>query len=50
MLKKDGDEASRSSFPDTEWKTTGNFLAGRYDEFRYLLMVAGLAQGTSSLS
>ncbi len=38
MLKKDGEDASRSSFPDMEWKIIGNFGAGRRGEFMNVLM------------
>ena len=38
ILKNDGDDASRSSFPNTEWKTTGNFGFGTNGEERYVLM------------
>ena len=39
ILKNDGDDASLSSFPITEWKTTGNFGFGKNGEERYVLMV-----------
>jgi hypothetical protein len=39
ILKNDGDDASLSSFPSTEWKTTGNFGFERNGEERYVLIV-----------
>lgn len=30
MLKNEGEEASRSSFPDIEWKIIGNFFEGSF--------------------
>ena len=48
MLKKEGDDASLSSFPETAWNTIGNFFEGRYDELRYALITAGFAHGCKS--
>jgi hypothetical protein len=48
MLKNDGEDASRSSFPETAWNITGNFFEGKYEDFKKLLMTCGLPHGTRS--
>jgi len=48
MLKKEGDDPSRSSLPIIPWKIRGNFFIGSSFEFSRLRINAGFPHGTSS--